>query len=144
MGLLVEVLVQLQHLVHIIPDPHRLVKAAGCHQRLADARVHPGHLPGVQRRGKIIKVPVVRLHDVRVGEREREELVVFGRANELLLRVREGEVPDFDGVAVDREHLGALVQVLFVRFFVNRNGAVVAAGDQALGEAHDGLNGVGV
>jgi len=93
---------------------YRLIEAARCHEWLADARVHTRDLSRVERGGEKVKVAVVRFHDIGVRERKGKELVVFRSTDELLLGVRERQMADLDGVAVDAKHLGPLVQVLLV------------------------------
>mmetsp|Transcript_33304 Transcript_33304/g.77974 ORF Transcript_33304/g.77974 Transcript_33304/m.77974 type:complete len:274 (+) Transcript_33304:2265-3086(+) len=144
MRLLVEVLGQLEGLVDVIPHAHALVEAAGCDEGLAHASVDAGDLARVERCGQEVKVGLVGLHDVRVGEVELVQLVVVGRHHELFLGVGDCEVPDLDGVVVNAEHLGPLVQLLLVRLVVYCDAAVIAARHDPLGEAHDGLDGVGV
>mmetsp|Transcript_21298 Transcript_21298/g.53663 ORF Transcript_21298/g.53663 Transcript_21298/m.53663 type:complete len:797 (-) Transcript_21298:529-2919(-) len=143
-GLLVEVLCQLEGLVDVVPHAHALVKAARRHEGLTHARVDSSDLPRVKRCREKVKVCLVRLHDVRIGEVELVQLIVVRRHHQLLLGVRDGEVTDLDGVVVDAEHLGALVQLLLVRLVVDGDAPVVAPRHDPLREAHDCLDRVGV
>lgn len=75
--LLVECLVNVSRHILVVPDAHRLIHGAGGDQRLAHARVEPGDGATMEGVSEQLKVHLLLLKDLDVGERQHKDLRVF-------------------------------------------------------------------